>query len=214
VFSADHQLVLPEGTELVGEVTFTKQASRFHRNGQLRFLFESVRVPGQEPTTLLASLESVDASEDAHVAVDEEGGVTVNSSATRFIEPAVSVLMLRMAMEQTHHHHHDGDGVSNSGGSVAASLGRIGTLATIGTIGFGTIGAVASQFSPPVAIGFAALASGRTLYANVFGKGREVSFQAGTPLQLRLAPGPTPAATKDTAPAPTTDSVPSPSTEE
>src|SRR5206468_78565 len=85
VFSADRQLVLPEGAELAGEVTFTKQASRFHRNGQLRFLFESVRLPGQEPTTMLASLESVDASED--VAVDEEGGVTVTNSATRFIEP-------------------------------------------------------------------------------------------------------------------------------
>jgi len=203
VFTADHQLVLPEGAELTGEVTFVKQASRFHRNGQLRFLFESVRLPGQDPTTMLASLESVDASEDDHVTVDEEGGVTVTNSKTRFIEPAVSVLLLRQTMEYSEHHHHRDSadiGGSTGGGSFAtpiavpsASLGKIGTLATIGTLGFGTIGAVASQFSAPAAIGFGALATGRALYTNFVGKGKEVTFQSGTPIQLRLAPGPTPA---------------------
>jgi hypothetical protein len=51
-----------------------KEAGRFHRNGQLRFLFERAQVPDQEPTTLLASLYSVKASADDHVAVDDEGG--------------------------------------------------------------------------------------------------------------------------------------------
>ena len=31
VFSADHQVILPEGTRLTGEVTFAMPARRFHR---------------------------------------------------------------------------------------------------------------------------------------------------------------------------------------
>src|SRR5262249_3073702 len=45
VFSADHQLIFPEGTMLEGEVTHAVAAKRFHRNGQLRFLFERVHLP-------------------------------------------------------------------------------------------------------------------------------------------------------------------------
>jgi hypothetical protein len=43
VFSASHELVLPEGVILDGEVTFAAPARRWHRNGQLRFLFERAR---------------------------------------------------------------------------------------------------------------------------------------------------------------------------
>ena len=56
VFSADHQVILPEGTKLTGEVTFAAPARRFHRNGRLRFLFERVQVPNQPPAPLLGAL--------------------------------------------------------------------------------------------------------------------------------------------------------------
>ena len=42
VFAEDGRLIFPEGTKLTGEVTLVRQARRFHRNGQLRFLFERV----------------------------------------------------------------------------------------------------------------------------------------------------------------------------
>ena len=70
VFSADHQVVLPEGTTLTGEVTLVRPARRYHRNGELRFLFERVQVPNQPPAPLLGALHSVDAASDQdHVAV-------------------------------------------------------------------------------------------------------------------------------------------------
>jgi hypothetical protein len=59
IFSGDDRLILPEGTELDGEVTFARAARRLHRNGQLRFLFEAVKAPQREPETLLASLHSL-----------------------------------------------------------------------------------------------------------------------------------------------------------
>jgi hypothetical protein len=56
VFSADHQLVLPEGSKLIGEVTFATAARRFRRSGRLRFLVESVQPPQTGADPLLASL--------------------------------------------------------------------------------------------------------------------------------------------------------------
>ncbi len=59
VLSDDGELVLPEGTELLGEVTFARGARRLHRNGQLRLLFEEVKPPEREPQRMLASLHSL-----------------------------------------------------------------------------------------------------------------------------------------------------------
>ena len=53
VFAEDGRLIFPEGTKLTGEVTFVRRARRFHRNGQLRFLFERVEPPNQNSAPLL-----------------------------------------------------------------------------------------------------------------------------------------------------------------
>jgi type IV secretory pathway VirB10-like protein len=186
VFSADHQVVLPEGTKLTGEVTFATPARRFHRNGQLRFLFERVQVPNQPSAPLLGALHAIDASADDHVAVDDEGGATLENSKTRFIAPALSLLALHASIEGDGHSYADpdGDGSIRNAGSGAGSRG-VG-----GFIGMGVFGAALSQISRPVGIAFGAYGAVRTIYSNVLGKGREVTFQADTPIQVRLAPGP------------------------
>jgi type IV secretory pathway VirB10-like protein len=186
VFSADHQVILPEGTKLTGEVTLAKPARRFHRNGQLRFLFQSVQVPNQPAAPLLGALHAIDASADDHVAVDDEGGATLENSKTRFIAPALSLLTLRASMEHDGRSFADpdGDGSIKNAGSGAGSRG-IG-----GFIGMGLIGAAVSQITRPVGIAFGAYGAIRTMYTNVLGKGREVTFPADTPIQVRLAPGP------------------------
>jgi hypothetical protein len=186
VFSADHQVVLPEGTKLLGEVTRARPARRFHRNGQLRFLFESVQVPDQAPAPLLGALHSVDASADDHVAVDDEGGATVENSKTRFIAPALSLMMLHASIERDGHSFADPDG----DGTIKNAGSGVGSRGAGGFIGMGLIGVAVSQISRPVGIAMGAYGAARTLYSNVFGKGREVTFPADTPIQVRLAPGP------------------------
>jgi hypothetical protein len=187
VFSADHHVILPEGTKLTGEVTLARPARKFHRNGQLRFLFENVQVPNQQAMPLLGALHSVDASSDDHVAVDDEGGATVENSKTRFIAPALSLMMLHASMEHDGHSFADPDGdgtIKNAGNGVGArGMG--------GFIGMGLIGAAVSQITRPVGIAMGAYGAARTLYSNVLGKGREVTFEADTPIQVRLAPGKT-----------------------
>jgi hypothetical protein len=185
LFSSDHRLIVPEGTRLTGEVTFTKQARRFHRNGQLRFLFEHIDLPSAPPAPLLASLHSVDASADDHVAIDEEGGATIKNPKTRFIAPVLALLALRGAADNDRHFDHDGD-ANDVTGTVPA---RPGPRAVGGFLGLGLLGAALGQISRPVGIGFGVLGVVRTMYSNVLGKGREVTFAADTPIQVQLAPG-------------------------
>jgi hypothetical protein len=185
-FAADGQVILPEGTTLTGEVTLVKPARKYHRNGQLRFLFERVQVPNQEAAPLLGALHSVDASDDDKVAVDDEGGATLKNSNTRFIAPALSLLALHGSIERDGQSHldPDGDGTIKTAGSGAGSR-FIG-----GFMGMGFLGAAVSQITRPVGIAMGAYGAARTIYTNVLGKGREVVFAADTPIQVRLAPGP------------------------
>jgi len=186
VFSADRQVILPEGTRLAGEVTFAAPARWFHRNGRLRFLFESVQVPNQPPAPLLGELHSIDAGGDDRVAVDDEGGTTLENSKTRFIAPALSLMTLHASLEHDGHHFDDPDG----DGSIRTEGSGAGSRAVGGFIGMGFLGTALSQITRPVGIALGVYGAARTMYSNVLGKGREVKFAAGTPIQVRLAPGP------------------------
>jgi hypothetical protein len=186
VFSNDQKVIFPEGTKLTGEVTFATPARRFHRNGRLRFLFESVQVPNQAPAPLAGALHAIDASSDDRVALDDEGGATLENSNTRFIAPALAILALHASMDRDGQSHPDpdGDGSIKTAGSGAGARG-IG-----GFIGMGFFGAAVSQITRPVGIAMGVYGAARTIYTNVLGKGREVTFPADTPIQVRLAPGP------------------------
>jgi hypothetical protein len=184
VFSADHQVVLPEGTKLFGEVTLATQARRLHRNGQLRFLFERVEVPGRPAAPLLGELHAVDASADDHVAVDDEGGATLENSKTRFIAPALSLLALHRSIDRDGERHPDpdGDGTFTGGGNGVGARGFGGFL------GMNAIGAVTGMVARPAGIALSVYGAARTVYTNILAKGREVTFAVDTPIQVRLAP--------------------------
>lgn len=184
VFSADHHVILPEGTKLTGEVTLAAPARRFHRNGQLRFLFERVEVPGQAAAPLLGELHSVDANADDHVAVDEEGGTTLENSKTRFIAPALSLLALTASVRRDGERRPDPDG----DGTYRSEGNGVGARGVGGLIGMSAIGSVTSMIARPFGIAITAYGAARSVYSNVLAKGREVTFAADTPIQVRLAP--------------------------
>jgi hypothetical protein len=185
VFSADHQLILPEGSRLKGEVTFATAARRFHRSGQLRFLIESVQPPQNDSAQLLASLYSVQVADGSAVDVDEEGGARASDSKKRFIAPALAVMALRAS---THREARRQDGDAND--SLPGPVGSPGSRGIGGFFGWGLTGAIVSQFSRPVGLTLTVIGIGRTVYRNVFGKGHEVTFPADTMIQVQLAPGP------------------------
>jgi hypothetical protein len=182
VFSAAHELIMPEGVVLEGVVTFARAARHYHRNGQLRFLFQTVHPPAQDPVTLLASLYAVRVNDADGVAVDEEGGAAVKNSNTRFIAPALAILALRAA---THRELDEADEPGQIG--VPAQV-NYGNPALGGFFGWGLLGAAASQIARPVGVGLSIVGVVRTVYGSVFGNGREVVFPVDTPIQLQLAP--------------------------
>ena len=186
VFSEGHELILPEGTLLTGEVTLAKQARYWHHNGQLRVLFESIQSPAaQASRPLRGSLYAVDAAAGSGVTVDEEGGTTIANSKTRFVAPAVALLALRGSAHQEHELDNDDPGEA----AHMVTHSNPGAKAVGGLFGFSGIGAVLAQFSRPVAIGLSAVGASRTVYRNLIAKGQEVTFTADTPIQVRLAPG-------------------------
>ncbi len=186
VFSAAHELILPEGVILEGTVTFAKPARHFRRNGQLRFLFQQEHAPDHpDAVAMLASLYAVRVSEGDAVAVDEEGGASVTNSNTRFIAPALSILALRAAV----HREYDNDAEDIARGE--APHFNNGNPGLGGFFGFGVAGIFISQIARPVGIGLSLVGAVRSVYGAVFAKGRNVVFPANTPIQLQLAPGPT-----------------------
>jgi hypothetical protein len=202
VFSSGHRLLFPAGTEIDGTVTFAKGAERFHRNGRLRFLFERVVTPTADPvadpTTLLASLYSVQASADQHVALDDEGGASIDNQKSRFVAPVLALAMLRAST----HGHEDGakdEARDRARGVVDGPPGTGGSGAIGGFLGLGLAGAALSQISRPVGLALATVGVARTFYTNILGKGREMSFAADTPIEVQLAPGPTTANPIETA---------------
>ena len=181
VFSSAHQLILPAGARLTGQVTFVKRARHFRRNGQLRFLFDTVHVRGRDSTGLLASLYSVEAGRAERLAVDEEGGTKVTNSATRFIAPAVGTLAL-VGLSQGHlDYDTDGAGPEMTyGGPLSGSVA--------GLVGASITGLALSSLGHPAAVTLGVLGVVRTTYAGVIAKGREVVFPADTRIQVQLAP--------------------------
>ena len=191
VFAEDGRLILPEGTTLTGEVTFAQAARRFHRNGRLRFLFESVQLPDQSSAPLLASLHAIDVSDDDGVVLDDEGGAGVANDKSRFVTPALAMLALRASLRQGEGGGFEHGAVNTEARTTSAAAGARGVAGRGlgGLIGFGLIGAGLSQISQPLGVAFGFVGLARSVYTNVFGKGRELHFQADTPIQVQLAPG-------------------------
>ena len=191
VFAEDGRLIFPEGTKLTGEVTFAAPAGRFHRNGQLRFLFEEVELPNAGVAPMLASLHAAAVNGDAAIALDDEGGAAVKNSKTRFIEPTIALLALHGSFDHGEGGGFDG-GVTGTARTTSVSAHGGGGFARGigGLVGFGAIGFAVGSLSPPVGIALGVVGAARSVYRNILGKGQEVHFAADTPIEVQLAPGP------------------------
>jgi hypothetical protein len=184
VYSADDRLILPAGTTLTGEVTFSKGARRFRRHGQLRFLFETIQAPDGPEQSLLASLYAVESPQGDRVRLDEEGGATSASSKARFAAPALAALALVGAA----HGRLDFD---TDGAGPEMQYGGVGSSTVGGFLGAGLFGIGLNQLGRPFTLATASVGLARTVYSAVFARGREISFPIDTAIQVQLAPGPT-----------------------
>lgn len=181
LLSETHEVILPEGTVVSGKVTFVKAARGLRRNGQLRFLFEAMEVPGRSAETVAASLFSADVGRGQHLEIDEEGGARVTNPKSRFVAPALAGAAMVVPLSRTE--------ISDE------ALGALTTEANVvghglrGFSGFGLLGVGLAVASRPAAVGFGVFGLAHAVYGTLLGKGSDVVFPIHTPITMQLSPG-------------------------
>jgi hypothetical protein len=210
LFSAEHKLILPEGTRVEGSVVMVKKAGWFHHTGRLRFSFQSLELPeaagSSVPPPAMASATNPRVEEDrgkeekklrirtegtlaaaegdqSPVKVDSEGGVKATESKTRFIGTAFALVVARAAGDN------DPVRAPSTGGTRGAVIGQqanVGGRTLGGGLGFGLLGTIAAQSSRNVgaALGYYGLAW--SVFATVVARGPEVHFDKDAVVDIGL----------------------------
>ncbi len=168
VFNADHVLVVPEGSLLIGEVTQTKAARSFGRQGKLRFKFREIQLPGGVSQPVKASLTGIDSDQAANLKVDSEGEVQPKPR-NRVIAPLVLTLLASRGFDQDDNKAVNGAFASNGFGIV----GRV-------------VGIVAS--SRNVAAGIGVYGAALSFYDLWLARGKDVVFVKNTRIEVTTTP--------------------------
>ncbi|MGD0015624.1 MAG: hypothetical protein ABSD56_14580, partial [Bryobacteraceae bacterium] len=173
LFSAEHGLLIPEGSRLLGDVVAAQPARRFHRNGKVLFVFRQIKLPAGAVQGIQGYLEGVEADFDAHLALDSEGAARATSPKTRFIFPAIAVAVAGLSLHQDY----DAQGIPDQD-----LAGR----AESGAVGLGLIGTVLAQASRSLASGIAFSGAGFSVYSNFIARGQDVVLPVNTPVKVSL----------------------------
>jgi hypothetical protein len=203
LFSAEHKLILPEGTHVDGSVALAKRAGWFHRGGRLRFNFQSLELPevaqfraappsaapsqappeAEEKRLQIRTQGTLSAAEGdkALLKVDSEGGVQATESKTRFIGTAVALLVARAAGDNDPER---GPSIGGRRGAVIGQSPNVAGRTLGGGLGFGLLGTIAAQSSRNVgaALGYYGLAW--SVFSTVVARGPEVQFDKNAVIDI------------------------------
>jgi hypothetical protein len=173
LFAADHALLIPEGSRLVGEVVSVRRARFLHRNGILLFGFRQLIVSAGMTQHVQGNITELEADAGAHLRLDSEGGAHVSNPKTRFIFPAIAATVAGLSLHQDY----------NSQGIPDQDVGG---RAEAGAVGLGLIGTVLAQASRPLASTIAFTGAGFSLYSTFLARGADVALPAGTAMKITL----------------------------
>jgi hypothetical protein len=170
VFNADHALVVPQGSLMIGEITQAKAARSFGRQGKLRFRFRELRLPGGFTQPMEGTLAGIDSNKKENLKIDSEGGVQQKQSQSRVIVPVVLNFLAGRAFDT------DENQVFNR--AVASN-------------GFGIMGRIAGILanSRDVAAGIGFYAAALSVYDLWLAHGRDVAFTKNTRIEITTMPG-------------------------
>lgn len=169
VYDREKQLVVPQGSELIGRVTASKAARSFGRNGKLRFTFQQVRFPQGSGTAVQGSLAGATAEQTQDLKMDAEGTVTPRKKSS-----AVAPMLLTMLA---------GRALDQDGGGMVVKQG-------VASNGFGLAGRVVglAAGTPNIAAGIGFYAAGLSFYDNFLRTGRDVVFPRDTRIEIETTP--------------------------
>ncbi len=168
IFDARHVLLVPEGSLLIGEITQSKPARSFGRQGKLRFSFRELRFPSGFSEPVEGVLAGVDSNKSANLQIDSEGGIQPKSQ-NRVIIPLALTLLAGRAF--------DNDGSRAGHGAVASN-------------GFGIVGRVVGivATSRNVAAGIGIYGAALSFYDLWIARGHNVVFVRNTRIEVTTTP--------------------------
>ena len=170
VLDKDRQLVVPQGSLLVGHVTTAKAARALGRNGKLRFTFQQVQFPesaaGSRPVE--GALAGATTQGAQTLNLDAEGTVTPKNQSS-VIAPLLLTMLAGRAL--------DNDGNLTVQTGVASN-------------GFGLVGRVVgiAAGNRNFAAGLGFYAAGLSVYQNFLRPGHDVIFPKDTRIEIETTP--------------------------
>jgi hypothetical protein len=173
VFDKDKQLVVPQGSVLVGRVSEAKAARAMGRNGKLRFNFQQVRFPSDAGQAVpnravQGSLAGATAGSQDGLSLDAEGTIAPRNQSS-VIAPLLLTMLAGRALDQD--------------GNLTAQTG-------VASNGFGLVGRVVglAAGNRNVAAGIGYYAAALSVYENFLRRGRDVSFPKNTRIEIETTP--------------------------
>jgi hypothetical protein len=168
VYDRNMQLVVPQGSKLVGKVTMSKSARSFGRNGKLRFTFQQVRFSEGFGKPVEGSLGGATTEKTQDLQMDAEGAVSPRNQSSA-IAPMLLTFLAGRALDQ------DGNLMADTG--VASN-------------GFGLVGRVVgfAAGNRNLAAGIGFYAAGLSFYENFLRPGRDVIFPKDTRIEIETTP--------------------------
>lgn len=168
VYDRDKQLVVPQGSKLVGKVSLSKPARSFGRNGKLRFTFQQVQFPQGYQREVQGQLAGADTEKTQNLSLDAEGTVSPRNQSSA-IAPLLLTMLAGRALDQD--------------GNITAQTG-------VASNGFGLVGRIvgiaASDRNFAAGLGF--YAAGLSVYDNFLHSGRDVVFARDTRIEIETTP--------------------------
>lgn len=169
VYDRNRQLVVPQGSTLVGRVTAVKAARSFGRNGKLRFTFQQVHFPQGFGAPVQGSLAGATAEKTQNLQMDAEGTVTPRKKSSA-VAPMLLTMLAGRALDQ------DGGGMVLKQGVASNGFGLAGRI----------VGAAAG--APNIAAGIGFYAAGLSFYDNFLRMGSDVVFPRDTRIEIETTP--------------------------
>jgi hypothetical protein len=172
VLNAEHAVVVPQGSVIVGEITQTKRARSFGRQGKLRFRFRQLKLPTGFTQPVEGTLAGVDANKSANLQIDPEGGIAPKPQ-NRVLLPLVLTFLAGRGLD-------DDDSRIANGAVASNGFGIVGRI----------VGIVATSRNVAAGIGFYGAAL--SFYDLCLARGHNVVFVKNTRIEVTTTPGRSP----------------------
>ncbi|WP_114208273.1 hypothetical protein [Acidisarcina polymorpha] len=168
VVDRNRQIVVPQGSMLIGRVSVAKPAQSLGRNGKLRFTFQQIQFPQGANRSVESSLAGATTDQRQDLSIDAEGTITPKSKASVVVPLALTFLAGRAL---------DDDGNQTFQAGVASN-------------GFGIIGRIVGTAagSRELAAGIGYYAAALSIYENWLTPGRDVTFPLDTRIEIQTSP--------------------------